>query len=369
MRESMSIGKELLDRLICAKYIFLRGVEVLDRGGSFSSGLAVLHFQDAVEMALRVIAEYLHCSLKENAAFNQIIDAIDGVGDRKLTHRSALNQLNKARLNFKHFGLEPKEADAKKFKLNIEDFFPFAVQSFLDIDFESISLTNLIGHRRTEKFLNEAERLINKEDYEGAIRSTTIAFTIFRAHCKSYTDKFQRDTFHKFKDQGLQRWADNIEDILAQQQSQLDLIFHGINLADYRRFQRFTPTVHLSDAGTYSVINFSSGELPTRDFVLFCHRFVIEAILLIKKNQLPSRFPFHKPSRKLRVIKKCDIIVWPCNDPEIIRQAEVGEILLGRLGKFDKSGYNAILQDDDEAYVSSDAVEPLGLEINPDNKN
>jgi len=137
----VSLSKELLDRLICSKYIFHKGVDIIERGGPYSSGLGVLHFQDAAEMVLRIIAEHLHCSLKESAAFNQIIDSIDSVGDKKIFHRSALNQLNKARINFKHFGLEPKREDAIKFRRDLEGFFPNVLKSFLNIEFHLISLT------------------------------------------------------------------------------------------------------------------------------------------------------------------------------------------------------------------------------------
>lgn len=353
-----TLGKELLNRLVCAKYIFHRGVDILDRGGPFYSGLSVLNFQDSAEMVLRVIAEHLHCPLKENAPFNQILDAIDSRGDKKITHRIPLNQLNKARVNFKHFGLEPKDVDVMKFRKDLEAFFPIAISSFLDIHFESISLTSLIGHRRTENFLNEAERLIVEGKYEAVIRATAIAFTIFRSHYNTDRDDFWRDPFRRFKDHDLERWADNIEEAVAQQQSQLNLIMDGINLSDYRRFQRYTPVVHLTMAGTYEVLYTGHGDSAdlSRDIALFCHRFAIEAILLMKNNQLPPRFPIQEPERQLRVIEKSAVIVWPCEDPEIIRYAEKGEILQGRSKKQDKPNYIAIIQDEDDAYIEKDAV-------------
>lgn len=354
------LGKEQLNRLICAKYIFHRGVDMLDRGGPFSSGLAILHFQDASEMVLRVIAEHLNCSLKENVAFNQIIDAIDSIGDNKVSHRIALNQLNKARINFKHFGLEPKYEDTNKFRYDLEGFFPTALRLFLDINFESISLSSLIGHRRTENFLNEAERLISERKYRESIAASAVAFAIFHAHFDKEPDRDWRDPFRRFEveDQELQRWADNIEEVIEDQQSQLNLIMDGINLPDYRRFQMYTPIVNLSDAGTFQGVYSAFGEPiePTRDIALFCHRFSIEAILLMKNNQLPPRYPIQEPNRKFRVIEKCDVIVWPSKKLEIIRQAEVGELLLGRAKNFDTSDYIAVIQDGDDAYVKKDAV-------------
>lgn len=357
----MTIGKELINRLICAKYLFHIGIGILDQGGPFSPGRAVLHFQDSAEMLLRVIAEHLHCSVKENASFNQIIDSIDNKSDKNLTHRSALNQLNKARVSFKHFGLEPKLEDVSKFRNDLESFFPTATKTFLNIDFELISLTNLIGHRRTENFLNRAEQLIYDGDYEGSISSTAIAFTVFRSHLSTEDRVYMRDPFRRLKieDSKIGNWIDEIEEIVTENQVKLNLIADGISISDYRIFQRYAPNVNLSEAGTYEVICPAFGQPiePTQEIALFCHRFAIDSILIMKANQLPPRFPtIEEAKRKLRVTKKCPIIVWPCEDPEIIRYAEEGEILVGRAERFDKSDYIAIVQDGDDAYIKEDGV-------------
>lgn len=354
----MNLNKQLLDRLICSKYIFHKGVDILERGGPFSSGLGVLHFQDAAEMVLRIIAEHLHCSLKENAAFNQIIDSIDSLGAHKITHRSALNQLNKARINFKHFGLEPKHEDVIKFRRDLEGFFPNVFKLFLDVDFHLISLANLIEHRRTENFLNKAEKLIQDRNYRDSICSSAIAFAIFNSHYNKEPENYGRDPFRRIKDTDLQRWVEGIEELVLDQQAQLNLIMNGINLANYRRFQRCVPVVQLSVAGTYSVFYlWDRGQMePSLENALFCYNFVIDAILLMKANKLPSRYPGQKPVRKFEVIKEGPIIVWPGDDQEIIRSTEIGEILYARHERSDRADHIAIILDGDDAFVESACV-------------
>lgn len=353
------LNKQLLDRLICSKYLYYRGVDILTQQGPFSAGSAVLHFQDAAEMVLRVIAEHLNCRLKENAAFNQIIDSIDNIGHNKVSHRIALNQINKARINFKHFGLEPKYEDAYKFSCDLERFFPAVLSSFLDIDFYSISLTNLIGHTRTENFLNDAERLIGEGKYMESISASAVAFKIFSSHYEMEPRRYRRDPFLRFKtgDRDLERWANNVDKIIEDQQSQLDLIMLGINLADYRRFKRCTPTVHLTMAGTFEIVRgFGRPVEPTTENALFCHRFVIDSILIMKANRLPSRYPLRESKRKYQVVKRGAIIVWPGENPEVIRYAEKGETLEGSTQNRDRSNYIAIIQDGDDAYIEKDLV-------------
>lgn len=187
---------------------------------------------------LRVIAEHLDCSVKENCPFNQLINLIDSSGDRKLSHRSALNQLNRARVSFKHFGLEPKEDDVKKFRRDLEGFFPNATKLFLDVDFDSISLTNLIGHKRTENHLNEAERFIAEGNYKESICSSAKAFTIYHNR-QSYSGRsilYWTDHPSRFEDPNIRTWALNVVEIIESLRSKFNLIMDGINLADYRKF-------------------------------------------------------------------------------------------------------------------------------------
>ena len=353
----MSLEKELMSRLVCSKYIYRKGVDVIDKEGYFSSGLGILHFQDSIEMVLRVIAEHIHCNLKETAAFNQIIDSINSVDIKKIPFRSALNQINRARVNFKHSGLEPTRKDVLKFKADLEQFFPNVVKLFFDIDFHSISLISLIGHRRIENFLNKSEEQIEAGNYKDSICSSAISFAIFNSYFESYVT-YKRDHFLKFNDLDLEKWADKIEETLIDQQFQLNLIMNGINPAHYKRFQNCVPGVSISAAGTYQTIytGMSCMLPPTYENAIFCQDFVIEAIILTKENKPPSITKNHDSSRKFDVISEGSIIVWPCDDHEIIRTTEIGEILYGRHENHDKTGYFAIFLDGDTAFVESSCV-------------
>ncbi|GAG07937.1 unnamed protein product, partial [marine sediment metagenome] len=86
------------------------------------------------------------------------------------------------------------------------------------------------------------------------------------------------------------------------------------------------------------------------------HRFVIDAILIMKANQLPSQYPSRKSKRKFRAVKKGAIIVWPCENPEVIRYAEEGEILIGCTQNRDNPNYITIIQDGDDAYIEKNSV-------------
>lgn len=355
----MSVNKEIIDRLICAKYMFQRGNELLERGGPFSDGLTVLLFQDSVEMCLRAIAEHHHCSMKDNIAFNQIMDEIDKIGKGLLTHRTALNQLNKARLNFKHFGLQTKHEDVVKFRKDLEAFFPSALNTFLELSYDSISLIDLIEHCRARNHLRAAERFIESGNYRESIQSSAIAFHLYRSYSSIFRERNRRKRLPREIERELHKFLEYIEDSINQQQDQISLIMDGVNLGDYRKFLREIPVVHMSDAKTFHIVWFSDrhNDESSRDIAIFCLRFATDSILLIQQYKFPTSFRIRLPERRFKVSHDCDIIVWPSEEPEVIRLAKAGEILQGYYENYDKADYIAIAQDDESAYVKREALE------------
>jgi|GEM_PF-5037572 len=354
----MNVNKEILDRLICAKYMFQRGNELFERGGTFSEGLAVLLFQDAVEMCLRAIAEHHHCSIVEKTAFNQIIDEIDKAGKGVLTHRTALNQLNRARVNFKHFGLQTKHEDVVKFRRDLEAFFPAALSTFLDLSYDSISLIDLVEHCRTKNHLRAAEKFLETGDYRGSIQSSAIAFHLYRSYASNFRERNRLDRIPQKIEREFHDFLEAIKDSLNQQQEQIRLIMDGVNLGDYRRFLREIPIIHMSVAKTVEIVWFTRDQLsePSQDSASFCLRFASDSILLMQQYRLPPNTRIKLPERRFYVLHDYDIIVWPSQEPEIIRRAKAGEILQGYYENFDQTDYIAIVQDDDSAFVKREAL-------------
>ena len=132
----------------------------------------------------------------------------------------------------------------------------------------------------------------------------------------------------------------------------------GVNLGDYRKFLREIPIIHMSDAKTVEVVWFTQGQHPepSRDSASFCLRFATDSILLIQQYRLPPNIRIKLPERHFYVLHDCDIIVWPSQEPEVIRQAKAGEILQGYYENFDVTDYIAIVQDDESAFIKREAL-------------
>lgn len=358
----MSLPKPLIERVVVSKYLLRRARETLASSSPFVSGLTVLQLHDATEMLLRVVAEHLHTQIKERSSFDQIVNAVASVATTPLKHRSALNQLNKARVNFKHFGLEPKKEDAQKLLLDMESFYPETVKTLLREDFDAISLSSLAGHRRTENWLAKAETALESGEYDEAVRASTVAFEIYRHHLKRDPDYFfALHGIDRLVDSELQELIDEIKKKLLEHQSQLDFIMDGINLAEYRRFLRYAPHVMMTGANTLYIQSSLGQKLEIdQDEAAFCCRFVLDAILTMKENHVPPRWGYApEPDGKLRVTEDCSIIVFPQENPEVIREARKGETLLRYKKRRPRDGHLVIVEEGDKAYVPETAVETI----------
>lgn len=364
------ISPALIQRLVYAKYLYWQGCEILEKGLPVSLGLSILNFQDSVEMVLRAIAEDVHANVKEKTAFDQLIDEIEKAtkNEIQVPYKSSLTQLNKARVGFKHFGLAPSSDDAQKFRRDLDLFFRATAKAFFDIEFYSISLADLIQKCRVKNHLKEAERELEAENYKACIAKTAIAFPlIFRrvlSHDKHpYIPRVEVKDYKVTKSLGtLPKIVETLTSIVEDHEEELNILMHGINLAEYQRFNVHTPNVLISDAGNVIQIVYHRTTQDTLANALFCIRFVTDAALLVQQNRVPNEWEDYYKNRLplYRVIKKAPILITPkWKHPEFVREAEVGEELLGYFENYNVDKYIAILLDDEIAHITATAIEKI----------
>ncbi len=360
------LSKPLYERLVGAKYIFYHGIDTLERAGPFSAGMAILAFQDSVEMMLRVIADHLHIGINKQATFHTILDQIDGHGEKKLTHRDQLNKLNGARVQFKHLGTEPRTSDVKNFRSNLESFFPNVLSNFLGLDFRTLSLADLILYRRAKNWIKKAEDLLESGEYDESSRCSATAYKL--AKRKYPLEKDSEDLTSSLRMSGDQdaeaifsNFAEMIEKRLSSMQELLDVATDGLSLTEYQKFKRLTPGVVIMASGCVNSLS-SAGRRPVSDFetALFCINFSIDAILRMQSRDIPLWFKLPKTDEgELSVTLPASIIVWPKDNPEEIRSSDAGEIIKIRGERFNKEGYTAIWDDDEMAFIKSNALQAI----------
>ncbi len=276
-----------------------------------------------------------------------------------MTHRAPLNQLNKARVNFKHFGLSPTREDGTKLAADAASFFRTAFVVYFAVPFDSVTLHSLVGHRRTQNWLKKAEDALEARNYEDSITASAGALAIFRRSLARDHTGLNLDEFRSLSTPEHKRIVEKVEKELRHLQEQIDLVFEGVNLPDYRKFRRYAPHVRLSDARTLWFYPVVTNERSTigRDEAAFGYRFVIDTIMALKETHVPPRFQLARElGSEFEVIGEDDLIVWPTEDPEVIRRTTRGERLRAEKRIERQAGFVSVLDDGEWVWIREDSL-------------
>jgi hypothetical protein len=362
------ISRELTDKLVCAKYIFLQGKETLEKGTPYASGLALLAFQDSLEMVLRIIIEELQLPSSEKAAFHTLVEEIEK--KVKITHKTALMQINKARVNFKHYGLEPNKKDVDKFENDLEVFFTNILNDALHIDFAKISLAKLIKHQRACNFLMKAENYLQSGDYKKSIESSAIAFELYlMCFHEDYEDQYDTNFIRNVSTLDgvrslcevesivsvLKKLADNLTKNFEELSRERNIMAHGITLHEYRKFKYYSPDISLPHIGW---CGYGKGESFDYQTALFCYNFSLDSILKMQNGGFFVSRRTNFPSQFYEITSISPILVYPEKE-EIIRNTEIGERFQAHYQKNMTDEYVAIVFDNDIAYIDKDSVKEV----------
>jgi hypothetical protein len=165
--------------LLLTKRLFLLGSSHADEDDPISSGMAISVFQDAVEIFIWSLIKDLDAPAKDNAPFTSFFDLVENApkntAKKQLPLKAKMLELNKARVNFKHYGNLPDRSESVKFRAYTEQFFIVAFNLFHGLDFEELSFVDLIGYPDLRETLKSAETNISKEDFKNALQDLATA--------------------------------------------------------------------------------------------------------------------------------------------------------------------------------------------------
>jgi hypothetical protein len=176
------------EQLLLSKRLFMAGSEYCEKNDPVSAGMAISLFQDSIELFLWCLIKHLEAQPKENASFTQYFDLIETApkNDKKLKlpFRGRILELNKARVNFKHYGNLPDVSEARKHKAYTEEFLVQASMDFLEENLFDASLTKLVPFPDVREHLTIAEDFLKKDEIDPCLADLAKARTLlFRQVC------------------------------------------------------------------------------------------------------------------------------------------------------------------------------------------
>ncbi|MFA6569772.1 MAG: hypothetical protein WCT77_00850 [Bacteroidota bacterium] len=305
----MTQNEVFLQRLAYIKHLWLQAEEQAQQTEPFC-GFALLPMQDAIEMFLLTGIAKKGCKSGTNDSFDKIWETLDKkVG---LTQQTVIRQLNKARVDLKHHSVFPSNSQVNEFVIHARTFLNENTLNVFDIEFEQISLADLIVSDEIREHLKKAEKFQLEQKFSDSVAESAIAFAKLTTNLNKETrNKNNRinpisdfyDTLNSLKihpeystfgggssremkcTQSLAKQTQNFLDLEKDNARKMDafLLLHaiGIPYGRYIRFQFITPNVRQSFNGAYNV-PIILPEVTNSASVQFCISFVVECALKVQ---------------------------------------------------------------------------------------
>lgn len=363
-------NEQLIRRLALPRFLFRAGVAALERSGPYTPGLATSLFQDSVEAFLRILAEAGVVNVGPQVAFDALIDAVSESYRTVLEHKAGLSRLNKARVGFKHHGISVSQEDALHFRETARAFLEGIARGELGLEFQRASLVSVIGHRRTQNWLHNAQDAVETGDYERALVCAAAAFAIYvkatslhRARVTSHRHWGPTSVDYGSADRELRRslkeftrWTVAYFEELHRD---LDFLRHGVDIIAYWRFVALTPKVALSLTGSMSIVwEAGAAPKPTKENAELCIDFVVDSALQIGVGHVQERV-WRGLARigQVKATGDSELRVYPRDDAEVIRSVlaeETLDVVSGHLPRAED--FVAVVQDGEAAFISADRV-------------
>jgi hypothetical protein len=282
----------IIQRLSYIKYLYLKGEEQ-SRQAEVVAGFSILTFHDAIEMLLMLVYEHLDCGNDKN--YKTIDDYLGNIPGIKM--KESVKSLNSCRKSLKHQGLIPAKAEIEKHRVNAHSILQENTSALLNLDFDAVSLIDLVSFEECKQFLNIAQELRDDGKYFECIIETRKAFNsmfsefedskkdwykslfnIGRKPRETYKDLI-RETTTKNRDR-YEVWFKDVDNTINDLRDVVKIISVGINYKQYALFNAVAPKVwHMTD-GTYRVREvesyFNSHVRSSKELCDFCINFVID---------------------------------------------------------------------------------------------
>jgi len=164
----------MVTQLLLCKRLFLEASEYASRTDPVSCGLAVSLLQDSIEMLVWALIKEKNVSVKDGAGFLSNLESLQKHGV-SLTDVPRLQELNKARVGFKHYGNLPAPTEARKFKVYAEGFIRATLTTHFHQNFDALSLVDLVPFQEINARLRVSEGHIAKQEFRESVRENSIA--------------------------------------------------------------------------------------------------------------------------------------------------------------------------------------------------
>lgn len=257
--------------------------------------LSILAFHDSVELFLHLSAEAVNTKVDRKTSFMDYFGLInDKIAPNQLTQHESMNRLNNARVAFKHYGTLPSMMEIDGFRVMVGSFFQENTKMLFGIEFDHITLVDLVNYEDVRIELSIAEEEMAKQSFKLSQEHSRLAFEkLMDVFEKKVTDKWGTSPFEfagpfdffrsDYRKLGLEKLVENIGKSFEKIQEAFKVNALGVDYKKYIKFNMLTPVFWGTMDGKDHVMWEQETILTSQETSRFCINFVIEATLMLQE--------------------------------------------------------------------------------------
>ena len=292
----------IINRLAKIKYLYKTGIEQSKQVGTFA-GFSILSFHDSAEMFLLLVLEEKGDPRPRNERNKEIAFMKYWDYYEDLTLKESMNNLKERRRNIKHKGLFPSSSDIEESRITITNFFKENTLNQFGIDFDTISISDLIVYQNIKDYVDKAESFLCHGNIYKCLVNAKIGFEELLATYESDKIQWRESIFSvgekvgkdyrnlvSSNKEGL-RWFEQVTKTSNAVRDILKISALGIDYRKYALFDFITPKVLQTcniDGGKYVAEDLEHFEMTKSikpEDCRFCIDFVIDSALKLQEFQ------------------------------------------------------------------------------------
>jgi hypothetical protein len=268
---------EELNRVVYSKYFMQRANSLASEGHEMALAAAVLVAHDASEMLMRVVSDVLNVKWNH---FGEFWSNIEAKGLPRPPRFGPMDQLNSERTAFKHKGIQPNPTKVPPRLLEASAFCDEIANSYLGLNYQLVSLADLIQNPAARTKLKDAEAAATRAEFDAAITDCGNAFDLLFAEAREkHKGALVGDIPIDGRDFVKSPATESMKAKIQKISQTLDALILGIDPSRLRKFSETTPIRQRTGYGDVTVVwTWDPARLTKSDYD-FCHSFVIDSAL------------------------------------------------------------------------------------------
>jgi len=300
-----------LKRLLFSKRLYLHGVSHSNRNTELDRFLAIHHFDNAVELFLKIIAtqENIISTVRQDFVFKDLWNEVNVKLRQKtpsytLPLKDQIFNLHETRNLAQHQGDVPSHETVIKYQGYTRDFLIKCFKDIFNIEFDKVYASILVNNQKIRDALVEAEKNIEKNNFKESMKASAKAFAYLKLKergdfssekLRSFTSfgvvdehdeiRFSHQRFEEFVRElntKLQERARKINEFAEALEEELAILKLGVDYKAFKLFNKISPYAYFTLGSSEPHITETKEENYTKENALFCYEFVLELILKLQ---------------------------------------------------------------------------------------